>query len=79
VFFFQSNFAFYSIRYKRVILSKEENEEILKYNSEAPAILKVNENIIKVDNRLRCTNEKIGLLSKIVTVIKQEPFSASFR
>ena len=32
-----------------------------------------------MDSKLRCTKEKDGLLTKIVQVIKQEPFTASFR
>jgi hypothetical protein len=41
--------------------------------------LQVSEDVLKMEPRLRCTKEKVGLLSKIVYVIKQEPFSASFR
>ncbi|CAF0707115.1 unnamed protein product [Brachionus calyciflorus] len=65
--------------FKRVILSKDETEEILKYNREAQTCLQVNELILKIDNRVRCTKDCVGLLSKIVAVIKKEPFSASFR
>ena len=39
----------------------------------------MSEDVLKMEPRLRCTKEKVGLLSKIVHVIKQEPFSASFR
>lgn len=35
--------------------------------------------MLKIDNRVRCSKSKEGLLSKIVNVIKKEPFSASFR
>lgn len=35
--------------------------------------------MLRVEHRLGCTKEKTGLLSKIVKVIKQEPFSDSFR
>lgn len=46
---------------------------------EAPLCLQVNESMLKIDNRVRCTKSNEGLLSKIVSVIKKEPFSASFR
>ena len=46
---------------------------------EAIPSLKFSEETLVVERRLRCTKEKVGLLSKIVKVIKQEPFSASFR
>lgn len=46
---------------------------------EIHSCLQVSEEVLKVETRLRCTKEKVGLLSKIVQVIKQEPFSASFR
>lgn len=65
--------------YKRVILSREEIDEITTYNREASPCLQVDESMLKVENRLGCTKEKTGLLSKIVQVIKQEPFSDSFR
>ncbi len=35
--------------------------------------------MLKVESRFRCTKENVGLLSKIINVIKQEPYSASFR
>jgi hypothetical protein len=46
---------------------------------EAKPCLQVNELIFNVENRYRCTKESKGLLTKIVQVIKQEPFTASFR
>lgn len=49
------------------------------FSGEVQACLQVPEDQLKVDHRLRCTKEKAGLLSKIVQVIKREPFSASFR
>jgi Trpc4-associated protein len=64
---------------KRVVLSKLETDEILNYNKTCHPCLKVDEQILRVENKFRCTKEKVGLLSKIVQVIKQEPFSASFR
>lgn len=52
----------------------------VKFTEEAETCLRVDETIFKVENRFRCTKDTpVGLLSKIVLVIKQEPFSASFR
>jgi len=65
--------------FKRVILSKDEIQEILQYNHEALPSLRCDDEALMVDCKLRCTRDKVGLLSKIVHVIKQEPFSASFR
>jgi hypothetical protein len=82
------------------MLSKEETQEILKYNSvfdyffkvvtinkkqspffagETIPCLRWPEESLMVDHKLRCTKDKVGLLSKIVDVIKQEPSTASFR
>lgn len=65
--------------FKRVMLSIDEIDEIVKYNKNAPSCLQVQGSMLKIEPRLVCTKEKIGLLSKIVKVIKQEPFSDSFR
>jgi hypothetical protein len=88
------------LRFKRVVLSKEETEEIIGYNGmclefflpihirlfkkfyfSAVTIpcLRWPEESLMVDHKLRCTKDKVGLLSKIVAVIKQEPPTASFR
>ena len=54
-------------------------QNLIYFEGEAHACLQVPEASLKVEVRLGCTKEQVGLLTKIVQVIKQEPFSASFR
>ena len=41
--------------------------------------LKIPEVNLRIEKKFRCTKGEVGLLTKIVDVIKKEPYPASFR